>query len=844
MTILTQKPWAVGSLIVGSEWQEGNGGLFSTLRGGRTQPHFEALMAERYGRFPVVAGVRRRDQVLTLETMFMSLTTRKAYRKLILNALDADDESPFRLTIVDNVLPAVGPEQVLLAFGPWDVYYDGSDWKARGILEQAEGTLVTGWDIAPGEGLDISGSSALTLVNTDLTGVNTMEVLWKPADDNTYASDRYLLDDGTLELFFRAADDKFVTTDGVTTVISAAQTFAADTLIHVVVVWGSAYGLKLYVDGTETTGAANAVALAATVYVGTDTGTSLPERGELVAVRFYDVLTATQVGYLYAEVARVGDDPLGNARRVEALCEQVDDLTQGGTRTLDLISTLRVDGDPRWRSRDGDFWHWDVTSSGDQETVSVDTEAEVYPVLYITPKSARTGGLQYKSYVTLVWKADSASNYPIKLGALDTSTLIGAAKMQADGDDLRVYNGANEIDRWIQDINTATTDIWVVLEFDGTQTGTLSANIGNGDTVTSVQSDTDISQWPASGRFLLNSEVFTYRGKDDASRTFENVVRAARGTSAGNHTAGDTLNWLQHDLWVLYGDATLSAPTVDSDKEPIMEKDTSDNDTWVYEEFGENSISRPGGWQAEVLEGTDTDYYTANRVTDATPWEEVGVWAQQTSSLTTFGASRFWLFNPCGIASMNYTNGEIYWASGAGSWVADIVSSLDGVIWVSEYSEAGASGVWANWNQNETLDSGSLYGGLYAAALVSQGFTYTVRFEAADVSVGLNTTYTPDATIGSEQANYPMDCTIANAETESIQIQANVNVDDVLELDTDEKTLINLSEGDNLFGALTQVGGVRRAWLALVDGDNVLTYTETGLADVDVDLVWDRRYRE
>lgn len=911
----TQKPWAVGSLIVGSEWQGQKGGLFSILRGGRTQPRFGALMAERYGRFPALSGVQRQGQGLTLETMFMSDVTRKAYRKLILDALDADDETPFRLTIVDHLLPGIGPQQVKLAFGPWDVYNDGSDWKARGILEQAEGTLGAGWAIAPGEGLDISGSSSLTLTNTDLAGVEAMEVLWKPADANTYASNRYLLDDGTLELFFRASDDVFVLTDGTTTVTSAAQTFAADTLIHVAAVWGATYGLKLTVDGVETTGAANAVSLAATVYVGTDTATSLPERGELVAVRFYDVLSATQIGYLYAEMARLGDDPLGQARHVQAICEQVDDMTQGGARTLDLVGTLRVDGDPRWRSRDGDYWHWDVTGTGDSETVEVDTEAEVYPVLYITPKSAKSSGFAYKDWTSVIWKTDAVTNYSTKLGVLDTAALIKTAtttttlngavtavattialvdassfptvgmayitdavngdeqirwtgksgndltgcvrgiggtsgvvhsggetiavsKMLANGDDLRVYDGANEIDRWIEDVDTATTDVWNVLDFEETQSTTLDGAMLIGDTVTTLDVDTDISGFPEEGILLIDSEAFTYIGKDDTDRQFLNVTRAVKGTSAAGHSDGATVDWIQHDLWIFYGDATLSAPTVDDTIAPAMELDTSDNDTWVYEEFGDNGLARAGRWVSEIINDNPT-FYNGDHGAAANPWIEIGI--EEDGQ----GNGRWYLYNICGITNVNFTNGEQRFDTALpGAPYHSLNSSVDGVTYVVEYDIPlpGSHSTWSAWSRNQAVTAGSFYVALERDH-TSGGYPYYV--EAADCTVSLDTTYTPDATIGSEQANYPLDCTIENEATGvSIRIQATVNVDDVIEVDTDNKTLSNLNEGENLYGALTQVGGVRRDWLALVDGENTLTYAEAGVADVDVDLVWDRRCRE
>lgn len=900
------------------------GDLFDLLHSTRTQPTIEALMVERYGRHPSIGGVRRREHTLTLECLMMSDTARNTYRSLILDALDADDETSFRLTIVDNVLPSINPQQVKLAFGPWDLYYNGSAWMVRGLLDpDVEGTLGAGWAIAPGEGLDISGASALTLTNTVLTGVNALEVIWKPTDDNTYADNRFFLDDGTLQLYFRAADDKFVLTDGTSTCESAAQTFAAGALQHIVAVWGATYGLKLYVNGILISAAANAVALAATVYVGTDTGTALPERGELVCVRFYDTLSATQVANLYAAFVAVAGDPIGNARYVYALAETTDAKVERGKRTLDLISTLRVDGDPRWRSRDGDYWHWDVTASGDTETVTVTTDAEVYPVLYVSPTTARSGGLRYKLWASVPWLTTAYSRYPVKLAALDTSSLINTAttttlngavligaatitltdasafptvgmayitdavagneqiswtgkagndltgcvrgiggtsaaghsggqtiavsKMLANGADLRVYDGALEIDRWIQDIDTATTDVWVNLDFENEQSVDLKTAIAGAGSVTSIDVDGDISQFPTQGLLLIGTEAFTYRSKSDASQQFLEVTRAVKGTSAGAHSVGDDVLWLQHDIWLLYGDETLTAPTVNDDYKPIFELDTSTNTSWVYQEYGDSYTARAGAWVQEVYSGTAAHCYTADRDTNATPWAEVGCWAQQTASLTTYGAARFYLYNPCGILSAGFTNGEKKKGSGGTtvSWIG-IVSSVDMTWWVKEYELIVAlADTWYAWNQNETLDTGSHYVGLAAECLSSQSYTYSAYAEAADCTVALDSDYTPAVTLGSEQTNYGMEATIENTTTgDQILIEANLDLGDVLEIDTDHKTVVNLTEGDNLYGALTQVGGVRRDWLPMRSGANVLEYTEAGVADVDVDLVWDRRYRE
>jgi hypothetical protein len=677
----------------------------------------------------------------------------------------------------------------------------------------------------------------------------------------------------------------------------------------------------------ETTGLGTVTAFGATCYMGSESTPGSWCRGELVAFRCYDDLTSTQISYLYDAFSSANDDPIGNARHLDVVTEIADPLMEGGKRTMDLVATLAVDDEVRWRSRDGDFWHWDVTSSGDQETVIVDTEDEVYPVLYITPKASKTSGFLYKSWVPIVWKSDAATGYQTKLGEMDTAALVETAttttldgavlagettisltdassfptvgmayitdavngdeqiswtgksgndltgctrglggtgdvnhsdldpiavsKMLANGDDLRVYDVATEIDRWILDPDTATTDVWVVLDYEGAQNTTLDGAMLIGDTVTTLDAGTDISGFPNEGILLIDSEAFTYRGKNDTDRQFLNVTRAVKGTSAAGHADEATVYWIQHDIWVFYGDQTLGAPSTDDTAMPIVELDTSSNDSWVYEEFGDNGLNRAGRWIFEVVSGSEEKVlqYTGNQGASANPWAELGINIPGDAlGYAVDAEGRIYLYCVCGITNANFTNGE-YRSAGTivnnalHEW--EVISSIDGITWTVEYTIPDPANTnWAAWNRDEALASGSKYVALNLDRSSSANVE-NLFLEAADCTLTLDTTYTPDATIGSEQNNYPLDCTIANTATgKSIRLQATLDVDDVLEVDTDAKTIINLTEGENLFGALTQIGGIRPAWLALLDGENVLTYTETGVTDVDVDLVWDRRYFE
>src|SRR4030042_1660518 len=100
--------------------------------------------------------------------------------------------------------------------------------------------------------------------------------------------------------------------------------------------------------------------------------------------------------------------------------------------------------------------------------------------------------------------------------------------------------------------------------------------------------------------------AFTYTGKNNALQRFAGCIRAARGTAAGAHGLGDTVWWVQHDIWILYGNAAATAPTVDGNYEPAFELDDSVNTSWVYAEFGENDGLRTGQWSPKVV--IDTPY--------------------------------------------------------------------------------------------------------------------------------------------------------------------------------------------------------------------------------------------
>ena len=90
-----------------------------------------------------------------------------------------------------------------------------------------------------------------------------------------------------------------------------------------------------------------------------------------------------------------------------------------------------------------------------------------------------------------------------------------------------------------------------------------------------------------------------------------------------------------------------------------------------------------------------------------------------------------------------------------------------------------------------------------------------------------------------------LELTIANGATdESILIQAGaLALDQTVEVDTKAKTVTYHKDGSRLANPSTLEGG-RTNWLRLMAGANLLTIGDVGTQELEVDVIWDRRYFE
>lgn len=537
----------------------------------------------------------------------------------------------------------------------------------------------------------------------------------------------------------------------------------------------------------------------------------------------------------------VEDDDGGNSRYVYAICQSLQ--TGPANKRQEQIATLVIHNDVRWRSVTEDSEVWAITATGQTRVIANGGTDDAYPVLKIKPTSIKSGGYAHKRWMPVRWLVDEAyAKYPVDIcnNGLDTAALVTAGKMQADGDDLRVLVDGVETDRWPNGINTSTTKVWVNLNFQAKAEATLATAIAASGTVDTIDLS-DSSDFPSSGTVMLDNEAFTFTGKNDSLNRLTGVTRASKGTSMAAHTTSDTAWWVQRDIWILYGNSSATAPSVDDDYKPAFNLATSTNTNWDYDEFGEDDGLRAASWVHSAPD-TYAEIYTANHNTNADPWPEIG-WRRNV--YFNPGSSRWYIQNPCGITNINFANGEKYSEGPATSeWDGKIESSTDGSSWDNEYEIPIPASLnsWESWSRSEALVAGATF-----AALTIQTPSISVPawqyIEAADCTLTLDSSNTPTVNIGSEQGNYSLECTITNETTGlTISLEYIMNLNEELEVDTVAKTVIDLEDNSGQFQALTLEGGARRDWLALQPGNNTLRFDDAGTTAVTVTVEFEKRW--
>ena len=453
-----------------------------------------------------------------------------------------------------------------------------------------------------------------------------------------------------------------------------------------------------------------------------------------------------------------------------------------------------------------------------------------YPRIRIKPTSQKSVGYAYSRQIHIYNQSTATlTNYPFDIvnDGFDTATLVTASKMQADGDDLRVFVDGVEVDRWLQSMNNATTQVWVNLNLSPKCEATLGVAIADSGAVATITASTSITAFPSSGDLLIDDERFTYTGKNDTTRVFSGCTRAVKGTTAAAHTTTDTIRWIEHEIVIKYGDATTPAPAVDNARQPMF-KLTSTNTVWDYDHF-EGLGVRAGDWWVfrpyTGSSGTSSWSYTDAR--NAGPPE--GVVLGITTNGTVIGNWR--ITHPAGVVGWNFT-GERN-SQYVGSPVGDLSRQIGPTSWQLVYEIPGvsAANTWQSWGDNRP----SLGITAYTIQLHKGAARY---LEASSVTLYLDSNGAPVASIGTEQAQYYLSCTISTG-TESLTIDGfPIALNEHIEIDCNRLTVIHIESGASAIGYLRLNDETRMRWLSIRPGATTLTYSELGLEGVTMTIYY------
>jgi len=511
---------------------------------------------------------------------------------------------------------------------------------------------------------------------------------------------------------------------------------------------------------------------------------------------------------------------------------------------------------PYWKLVTAGDTIWSVTASGQTQVVTNAGNRKTPPKFTLSPTVTKTGGLSYRRWTPIYNNLDISFVAPVDItdesatgGGLDTATLT-TAKMQTDGDDFRVWAGGVEVDRWLQDQDTASTQCWINLSLKARHEGTLKTTLASATSDVTVaftvnRDNLAMLQWLKSASnniFLIESEAFQYTPANVNLVTYQitSCQRERKGTTAAGHTAGVTIRHIEHDIWILYGDSTLSAPDVNDDNKPIISL-ASYNSSWIFTNFFSETSARPAAWKGERLASrTGLSYvYTGVDNTTANPSTVLGI--------ALIGSADFQVQNETGVLDWSFSHpatitsvlysGDKYMT---GSWpaIVGLQYLVTNTAWFTADNqlEPTVAYVWESFGPT-TATLTSPYPSTIRFAidgLLSSAISEMALVQIHTLTIGFDTTKLPTFSIGAEAACNFFDFTITNNTTgEYIKCAVPCALNETLTIDCENKEAY-LSDGSRVNVILSTD---RAEWLDMNAGSNTFQYDDTGTNAVTVHVI-------
>lgn len=517
--------------------------------------------------------------------------------------------------------------------------------------------------------------------------------------------------------------------------------------------------------------------------------------------------------------------------------------------------------DPIWKSQTETTDTWLITASGSTHEVSSTGTVFARPVITITPTSAKStdNGYVYKRFVRVENQRSNRAfqNYPIEItdGGIDTTNR--SKFVSSDGYDFRVVINGSERSRWLNDMDSTSTRMWTLIDLPPKKTVTLAGAISSSDTVDNIavakntqnrETMNEMRDLRPAGMFLIGDEIFTYKQivNNSVLLSFVNCKRAQKDTTAASHAAGATITLLPQDVYLVYGDASVTNPAYTSTDEPIFTSSDSNNTSWVYENFGQRNTSRAASWQyiRASRNGNQSDEYTGANGGVASPYTFAGLSIQSYQSGGTWksdSADMNWrLFCPAGIVGISST-GE-YFASSTSLWVskATMEYSDDGAAWSTLWSLSApaTADTWTLWDKTSaSTDLGGSYDyvRLHLKGTCPANSAGNNSLGMAAATVTLDSSGVPDITVGAEVSTYHLKAKIVNETNgDTIELDYVMPLNETLEIDCENHLVTALWSDESAIDALVFPG--KFEWFRLEPGVNSITYTDSGTAGVTVNF--------
>lgn len=545
----------------------------------------------------------------------------------------------------------------------------------------------------------------------------------------------------------------------------------------------------------------------------------------------------------------------------------------------ELVVTFAMT-DPIWRivtsSTTGN-----VTVNSSPQTITIATvrgNVPAQPIITITPQTARTGSFLFKRYIKIYNPNPKPFPFPVSTvditnGGLDTATLITGSKMLANGNDCRVYVDGVDSNRWFglgtHAINTATTFIFANIPHSKGQVGTLGVALPNNGTTVNVvfnRTAANLAVLKALTQvinrvFIIDSEIFVFpkNAIDLANYQIKNCVRARKTTAFAAHSVNANITWIEHDVWLLYGQSSAGAPDIDDTKKPMMDLTTTTNSSWVWSQFQDSTASRPGEWVAGVISSITnkltlkilTRPYTADQNTFANPATELGLQMQTTivngiqKSETAF--LRWGIYHPAGWATANMSGKKFLFAGLQWPAFAGMQVTNDLVNFIQAWNEGIPTlNTWTAFTHNGvTFSAPFLYVFLELQGSIGAKLNNMAAIQGDTVTLTLGTGILTVAMLA-EIANYHITATIRNNTSgEEMYVNLTMQTIQTLTIDCSQKTAV-LDDGTNVFAAISLSSGrINADWLnigqdanAAFVGNASIIYTEPGVVNETVNITW------